>query len=254
LVVVNPDKNPDRFSQGRSFGVLHSDSRQCLIFVRILFHQEDDWEVAGAAALPQGNKQLKSGALIPAQHDMVKQLDYPHKHVMRGAGRPAPLALDLTWSEFVYGYTEMMNDSALEPRVRHHMADFLKLLMEDVNIRPWPQVRHFHMVVIQEMEAGQLEWGDTERILSIQRQHSRAVPVNIPAPRRVIPPRSMSFPTGPTMLYCAAFQTGSCDLLSDHNSPQGMLHHICSYCLKITGKPFSSHGESGCRRKKTAEE
>ena len=111
--------------------------------------QEAEWEVAGAGAIPQGKKQLKSGALIPAQQDVQVQFDYPHKHVMRGAGHPAPLALDLTLSEFVFGYTDMMDEPTLDPTVRTHMMAFLKILMEDVNIRPWPQVRHFHMTIRQ---------------------------------------------------------------------------------------------------------
>jgi hypothetical protein len=216
---------------------------------------DDEWEVAGAGARPQGKKQLKSGALIAAQHDVVCQFDYPHKHVMRGAGRPAPLALDLTWSEFVYGYTEQMDDPALDPTVRHHMASFLKLLMEDVNVRPWPSVRHFHMTIIQAMEAGQLEWGDSEHILSIQRQHVRAVVPNVPAPRRVNmarPPTGRT-PTGPTPLYCAGFQSGSCDKPAEHDSPRGIVHHVCAFCLRVTGNSYPSHGEADCRRKKLAE-
>ena len=220
--------------------------------------QDDDWEVAGAGAPPpQGKKPLKSGAFIQAQHDVLVQFDFPHKHVLRGAGRPAPLALNLTQAEFVYGYQEMMDDPHLEPVVRTHMSSFLKILMEDVNLRPWAQVRHFHMTVIQSMEAGQLQWGETDKILAIQRQHVRGSMTGqsfTPAPRRIPTARPVPVPAGAPMLYCAAFQSNSCEKPTDHDSPRGYLQHICAYCLRITGKAFSSHGEADCRRKKLAEE
>jgi hypothetical protein len=213
---------------------------------------DDEWEVAGAGAAPPG-KQLKSGALIAAQHDVKVQLDYPHKHVLRGAGRPAPLALDLSMAEFTFGYAEMMEDQTLDQAIRFHMLAFLKILMEDANNRPWQQVRHYHMTVIQAMEAGQLQWGETERFLAIQRQHSRSGTAINPTPRRVAPgPRVSS--AGPTPLYCSQFQSNSCDKNSDHDSPRGFTQHICAYCLRVTGRAISSHGESDCRRKKTSEE
>jgi hypothetical protein len=214
---------------------------------------EDDWEVAGAGANPPGKKAIKSGAFITANQDVLIQYDFPHKHVMRGLGRPSPLALDLTQSEFVYGYQEMMDAPELDPTVRTHMSSLLKILMEDINSRPWPQVRHFHMCVIQAMEAGQLHWGETDKILAIQRQHMRTgMSAATSAPRRINMPRPVM--SGPPPLYCAAFQANTCDKPSDHDSPRGVVQHICAYCLRVTGKTFSSHGESDCMRKKKSDE
>ena len=221
----------------------------------------DDWEVAGAGAATQG-KHLKSGAYISAQQDVKIQFDYPHKHVMRGAGRSAPLALDLSLSEFVLGYNDMMDAPGLDPTVRSHMSQFLKLLMEDTNVRPWPAVRHFHMLVIQKMEAGQLQWGDVEGILAIQRQHARSgfqpAPNFQPAPSNSAPRRAAATPRpvnpGPPPMFCALFQSGACESSTDHNTPQGFVQHICAFCLRLTGRPISSHGEKDCRRKKLHEE
>jgi hypothetical protein len=127
---------------------------------------------------------------------------------MRGAGRPAPLALDLTLAEFVFGYATMLEAPTLEPAIRAHMLRFLKLLMEDANIRPWQQVRHFHMVIIQAMETGQLQWGEMDRILELQRQHSRSgmVPSQGPPPD-ALPPlaaRRMASLLPCTVLYSKA--------------------------------------------------
>jgi hypothetical protein len=213
---------------------------------------EDDWEVAGAGAAPtQGNKPLKSGALIPAQHDVKVQLDYPHKHVLRGAGRPPPLALNLTLSEFVLGYTAMIEAPNMDTVLRGHMLKFLKILMEDANIRPWPQVRHYHMTIIQSMETGQLHWGDVEGMLAIQRQHSRTFVTPSSAPRRPAnPPRSN--PSGSSIVFCVAYQTNSCDSPTDHDSPRGFVHHVCAFCLRATGRAISSHSEADCRRKRNS--
>jgi hypothetical protein len=215
---------------------------------------DDEWEVAGAGPAPPQGKQLKSGALIPAQHDVLVQLDYPHKHVMRGAGRTAPLALNLTLPEFIFGYTEMMDSSHIDPAIRSHMMRFLKLLMEDTNVRPWASVRHYHMTIIQAMEAGQLSWGDTEQMLAIQRQHARTgAPVAVSTPRRISTPTRAANGVA-TPLYCSQYQTNACERATDHDSPRGFLHHCCAYCLRVTGRTISSHGESECRRKKAADE
>jgi hypothetical protein len=192
--------------------------------------------------------------LIPAQHDVQLQTDFPHKHVLRGAGRPPPLALDLSMSEFVLGYTAMLENPRLDATLRGHMMRLLKLLMDDANIRPWPQVRHLHVTIIQSMETGQLQWGDTEAMLAIQRQHSRTyVPPNpAPMPRRpAANPRTTT--TNPPLVYCLLFQSNSCESPTDHDSARGFVHHVCAFCLRTTGRAISSHGEAECRRKKNAE-
>ena len=213
-------------------------------------NQEDDWEVAGAGAGPmQSGKQLKSGALIPAQHDVQCQMDFPHKHVLRGAGRSPPLALDLSMAEFVLGYTIMLENPNMNSTRRGQMLWLLKLLMEDANIRPWQQVRHLHITIIQSMETGQIQWGDNEAMLAIQRQHSRTYVVPSTAPRRpTITPRPPT--TNNAIVFCIAFQSNACDSATDHDTPGGFVHHVCAYCLRVTGRAISSHSEADCRRKK----
>jgi hypothetical protein len=195
---------------------------------------------------------LKSGALIPAQHDVKLQMDFPHKHVLRGAGRPPPpLALDLTMPEFVLGYTTMLEAPNMDATLRGHMLRLLKLLMEDANIRPWPQVRHLHITLIQSMETGQLQWGDMESMLAIQRQHSRAYVTPSPGPRRpAVQPRQST--SNNPIVYCSLYQSNACDSPTDHDSGRGFVHHVCAYCLRVTGRAISSHSEADCRRKKGA--
>jgi hypothetical protein len=113
------------------------------------------------------------------------------------------------------------------------------------------------MVIIQAMEAGQLQWGDHERILAIQRQHSRAAtpapaPVNS-TPRRVSS-ASHAATGGPTPIVCIPFQTNACDRPTDHPSAQGFVHHVCAFCLRVTGRPINSHSEADCRRKKQSDD
>jgi hypothetical protein len=217
---------------------------------------EDEWEVAGAGAGPQiaGKKQLKSGAFISSSQDVLVQYDYPHKHVLRGAGRTPPLALDLTWSEFTSGYSDMMANPAMDPTERLHMLTLLKILMDDASIRPWPQVRHLHMTIIQAMEAGQLSWGDTEGMLAIQRQHSRTPVIAAAQPVRRSATPTHTANNVVTPLFCGPFQANACERQTDHESPRGFVRHICAFCLRLTGRPISSHGEADCRRKKQGEE
>jgi hypothetical protein len=212
-------------------------------------NNDDDWEVAGAGAgPPQTGKQLKSGSLIPAQHDVLQQMDFPHKHVLRGAGLPPPLALDLSMPEFVLGYTIMLENPEMTSTRRGHMLWLLKLLMEDAIIRPWQQVRHLHITIIQSMETGQLQWGDNEAILAIQRQHSRSYVVPNTAPRRPAP-TSRPPTTNNPIVFCIAYQSNACDSTTDHNSEGGFLQHVCAYCLRVTGRAIR-HAEADCRRKK----
>ena len=243
---------PPRDVQGLEGGI-RSRLQALDISSEALHDADDDWEVAGAGAPPPQGKQLKSGAFIPAQHDVIVQLDYPHKHVLRGAGRPPPLALNLTMSEFVLGYTVMLESPTMDANLRGHMLKFLKLLMEDANVRPWQQVRHYHMTIIQCMETGQLQWGDVEGMLSIQRQHSRTFVAPTPGIRRpTTQPRATQ--SASSVVVCVPFQTNNCESHTDHDSPRGFVQHVCGFCLRMTGRAISSHSEQDCRRKKNSSE
>jgi hypothetical protein len=109
------------------------------------------------------------------------------------------------------------------------------------------------MTIIQAMEAGQLAWGDTEAMLSIQRQHIRTA-VAPPGPARRISTPTQAANGVVTPLFCGTFQANACDKATDHDSPRGFVRHICAFCLRITGRPISSHGEADCHRKKKLED
>ena len=146
----------------------------------------------------------------------------------------------------------------MDPTERLHMLSLLRILMDDASVRPWPQVRHLHMTIIQAMEAGQLAWGDTEGMLAIQRQHSRTPQTALySAPSQPVRRAATSTLTANnvvTPLFCGPFQANACDRQTDHESPRGFVHHICAFCLRATGRAISSHSEADCRRKKQADE
>jgi hypothetical protein len=219
---------------------------------------EDQWEVAGAGAAnpvkdkpDKTGKKLVSGAVLASQDDVLVQFDFPHKHVPITVARPKPTALDLTLPEFIYGYTDMMRDRELDQETRFQMMDLLIILMDDAFTRPWPSVRHFHLTVIQAMEHGKLQWGDTVRIENLQRQHSW--PGAAGTSRISNATRTVNGGFNRDPLFCRPFQSNTCDRTTDHQSPRGFVQHICSYCWRIVSRPISSHGEIDCRRKRNAE-
>jgi hypothetical protein len=210
----------------------------------------DDWEQAGAGAASAscgGKKVFRSGAARTARDEVVVKMDWPHLHVYRGAGKSAATYQDLTLPEFVFGFTSQLLKANLDMRVRELMLLHLQALMLDATRVSWPAVRHFHEIVVHQMEMANLTWSDTDKIQELRTMYARDTVANNAYANNMGRPVQQARVA--ETRYCAPFQTNSCRHATDHDSGRGPVRHVCAFCMG-KGRGFFNHGEFECRRKK----
>ena len=174
------------------------------------------------------------------QDIVIREIDWPQYHVYRGVDRRPARYEDLNIQEFVYGALCQVIDGRDSKANKHTMLQHLRMLMEDACDLPCPNVRNFHGIVLSQLEMDCITWGDQDRIGELRQTHVQRGPA------------ATSTPVNNKKRYCLPFQDGTCRATSgEHESPQGLVTHICAYCLPNTGSAFS-HAEKDCIRKERA--
>ena len=174
------------------------------------------------------------------QDIVIREIDWPQYHVYRGVDRRPARYEDLNIEEFVYGALCQVIDGRDSKANKNTMLQHLRMLMGDACDFPCPNVRNFHGIVLSQMEMDRITWGDQDRIGELRQTHVQRGPA------------ATSTPVNNKKRYCLPFQDGTCRATSwEHESPQGLVTHICAYCLPNTGSAFS-HAEKDCIRKERA--
>ena len=191
----------------------------------------------------------KSGCLIVAGDSVAERIDWPHLYVTRAAGgrRKGVAFGDLHMDEFVLGFMSMIESPKCVWDYRT-MTKVLRIIMQDsVNIS-WLFAISLYEAIGREVEKGDMEWGDFERIKEIRFDQSHGAATEKPAERKDtresgLPPLRAA---PPGMRCCAAYQALACEQARDHLP----FIHACSYCFK-TCAAICRHPEASCIRKVT---
>ena len=182
---------------------------------------------------------IKSGKLATITSRVVVAEKWPHSFLGRqfvGANKQYE---DLTIAEFCAGFTGILKEessaSVLAFRLSH-----LEHLMYFATIYTWSSVLKLHAAVLVEIEKGIRKWGDDTRHLEAttlvparqdSRHNSKGKGSNRGTQR---------------ILFCAAFQNGSCQHSQDHEGMlggrQAFLRHVCAKCLQSYGTA-QPHGD-----------
>lgn len=186
-------------------------------------------------------KGKKSGRARTADDFVTREIDWPHYYIYRGTERKPAKYEDLSVQEFVCGYLASILRGKESESTRKHMLTHLHELMLDATDFPWPNVRNYHAVLLNQFEMDRVTWEDTDKIQQLRHTYAHRVHVAKP-----VSSRSKS-----DIKYCAAYQTGTCEEPGDHQTSKGLLKHICAHCLRVTGIGYG-HPEEKCRRKRSA--
>ena len=103
-----------------------------------------------------GHNAGKSQGQLDHNTRITNPQEWPHLHVPFGLARKK--FKDLTTSEFVYGYLDIVNSEA--PEKQAVMTRHLMSLMRLASKYNWPAVLSFHAAVLDRIEAGLANWGD----------------------------------------------------------------------------------------------
>ena len=162
----------------------------------------------------------KSQGQLDLNTHITNRQEWPHLHVTCGLARKK--FKDLTTSEFIYGYLDIVNSE--QPAKQDVMTRHLVSLMRLASKYNWSAVLSFHAAILDRIKAGLANWGDDfSEIESFNITESQRLPNTTPSVNNTIVPG----PNNCSCLYCHEWnRTGTC-----HNtSHQPGVEHICTYC------------------------
>ena len=167
-----------------------------------------------------GHNAGKSQGQLDHNTRITHPQEWPHLHVPFGLARKK--FQDLTTSEFVYGYLDIVNSEP--PEKQAVMTRHLMSLMRLASKYDWPAVLSFHAAVLDRIEAGLANWGDDfSEIERFNITESQRLPTTTPSARIATPPG----PNNRSRSYCREWnRTGVCN----NTSHQLGTEHICAYC------------------------
>ena len=175
----------------------------------------------------------------------MRQVNWPHFNVFKGAARSAAEYDSLTIPEFVYGYLGNLLKSDVSHPTQLAMLKHLRELMHDATMFPWEGVHNHHGIVLRLREHDEVSWTDKPLIQELCAQYARTPGPAISRTSSYSPPshpRSRARP-------CPEFQKGACTQADDHESPQGgRVAHTCEWCYRVRQKQFQ-HAERDCYTK-----
>lgn len=113
-------------------------------------------DIPSLETVRSGTNSGKSQGQLDHNTRITKPQEWPHLHVPFGLARKK--FKDLTTSEFVYGYLDIVNSEP--PEKQAVMTRHLMSLMRLASKYNWPSVLSFHAAVLDRIEAGLANWGD----------------------------------------------------------------------------------------------
>jgi hypothetical protein len=192
----------------------------------------------------------RSGRTKTVHDIVVKDVEWPHFYVQRTCTEKTLMYDDMSLPEYVAGTVKaILAKEKVSPLAQIQFTQLAET-MADAEDFPWPVLRQFNGLVLQDIELGRYSWFDQDVISKKKLKHvSRAQSRRAQAPQ--IRPRqlvdSTQRPTNVNLL-CKSYNLGRCNEVSPHMSPEGLVRHSCANCLKTLQRYFG-HPESQCRRR-----
>ena len=193
-------------------------------------------ELAAGGSGGPNRRGKKSGQARTVEDLVLKDIDWPHFYLYRGADRRPVKFTEMNLNEFVYGFLCMLNN----PRFSYDkviMVNLLQEMMADAMEFSWMSVRNFYRVIASSIEMMRFDWGDMDRIQALRVQYAQrgSNPGNN---------RQQNRELDNSLFPCMLYQRGECHESTDH----GRAKHICAFCYKVRRIGFP-HPEGQCRRK-----
>jgi hypothetical protein len=204
---------------------------------------------------------LKSGLDHGPQRSVTVKVQWPTDVVFRGVSEQRIKFDDLTQNELTLGFVRLIQERAdkearrgSQPQVSRAMLNFLEQWTDDAGNYTWPTVLGYVKLVFLALERGKLSWTESAKLQDI-RDRARAKGTTIGQSRapqasaRQSGQQTASQGASKKKRYCAAYNKGICPSNEQsHDSSQGIVHHICGFCLSKKGNSWP-HPEVDCNQK-----
>ena len=203
------------------------------------------------SAIQQRVAKALQSALLPEPRG---KLTHPHHFIFRGQKWDNTGLAELTVSEYLAGFLEMMELRAPESEEKAYMYHHFSRVINNARTYEWPSVRHWSEEVCTRISEGKLTWRSTYEIdrMELQMAHGRRT-VHVSEGRSAsatgntydMDPNVLKARPGPP---CRAYQTGECTHPGDHVTNRQRSLHVCAYCVYYKCSLFP-HPEKECRAK-----
>ena len=180
------------------------------------------------------HKPKKSGRVRTADDVILHEVDWPHYYVYRGLTRRPARFEELSIAEFVFGYLTSLLEGRSDANTCLLMLEHLTELMKDAIDIPWERIRNFHGIVLHHQEMARLSWENTTEIRRLRDRYVRSM--------------HALHHSSQTITYCPAFQKRECPHTGGHDTPRGLVRHICAFCHNQRKGDYN-HPEIDCKRK-----
>ena len=146
------------------------------------------------------------------------------------SGVRQPTYDDLNVNQWVQGIIQYAVEENNEV-VRQNMLKHFVSLMQDCIEFSFPTVRHAHGMILQEMEKGNIDWTQTEKIEKKIRSYNTL---------RVWQSNGVRTQneSGDKVMLCKLYNKGTSrfDKQAEHSGRGVVYQHYCSNCFTVTGK------------------
>ena len=117
---------------------------------------------------------FKSGRFRPRVHKVKKVVNWPQDYCTVASGGRQPTYDDLNVNQWVQGIIQCAVEENNEV-VKQNMLKHFVSLMQDCIELSFPTARHAHGMILQEMEKGNVDWTQTEKIEKIRSRNTQGV-------------------------------------------------------------------------------
>ena len=211
---------------------------------------EDERDGTEAKLAAKKSKTVKSGKNLKISSNVVQVEKWPHVYlsVAQYAKKDRKYE-DLTIEEFVAGYAAILAQPDLLSDEVAARVNHLQRLMYLAMRNTWKSVLFFHSVCLLQIERRLLKWGDNfSELESISLECRQKLSKFT---RQTSSDRPSDHQMSPAVVYCMDYQKGTCNQSESHYgllfNRKRYLQHVCSTCLKATGKSETHNaGSENC--------
>ena len=179
-----------------------------------------------------------------------RAVPWSHSWVTRNPASRAATKDNLSVQEYVSGYLiALQRDVPSEQR--QPFVQFLIEVMQDAQVYPWDQVRHFSNELFMEMEQRRCTWENVREMTRLRFLHLHSVVAvprasknqrREPTEAQVAESKEVDALRAEGKKPCPQFQAGTCSSTGHHDS----VLHYCSFCFFARHSRQESHGEATC--------
>ena len=183
---------------------------------------------------------LKSGRFRPGVHKVKKFVNWPQDYCTVLGGNKQPTYDELNSFQRSQGYIQCVLEET-DSSVKENMLKHFISAMQDAIELSFPTVRRAHGFILQEMERGNVNWLQLEKVEKLEvetpKDWSRFLMVGL---LKVV-----------RKLLCKLYNKGTCryEKQAEHTDKGITYQHFCTNCFANTGRKYD-HPKHACLRLK----